>query len=417
MARYDVVLVGSPVKLTNTTIAADTVSRQGRSPDPLVSIGSRVLPAALARLAAVGAVTIGSTDRSGLVAGTYVPGATTTGVLPGVARSNYTGNITLNTANQVVQNLNINGRVSLAANSTKLINCLVLGENTDTPLVSGTSKNNVTSQVIDCTMAPQYQRANQNCFEGHDATLLRCDMSKTGDIVQVKNGEYGISLTDGWACRVTVQQCWLHEPGWYTAATGGVVHTSDTETHNDMIQLFGGSGFKAIGNHIDARYARQYGHWWVTDPNTEPYVTVALHSLPSGGPYQNIPERGVSDLSPLRTSGNDLNGRYNWDDIAGLMISATQGPTSQITFTDNYCRGGNYFVNGGGNHYPGTGIVLGDFLRNTFFEDQGDFQTTIGAHQGNTINLDGTSWNGRVNIPLSGADGNYYTTGQPIVVR
>jgi hypothetical protein len=103
------------------------------------------------------------------------------------------------------------------------------------------------------------------------------------------------------------------------------------------------------------------------------------------------------------------------------MINATQGYSAGFIFTDNYCRGGNYFVNGGGNANPGGAVNLGDFLRNMFIDDQGNYGSSPASGTGHTLDFGGT-WSGNVNAPVSGANKNYYYTGtigvgSPITVR
>jgi len=155
----------------------------------------------------------------------------------------------------------------------------------------------------------------------------------------------------------------------------------------------------------------------VTNPTSEPYTTVTLGSLSDGGPFQPIPNRGSTGGLAL-TPGNESNGRYWWDDVSALMLNSQQGPTSDVIFTDNWCSGGNYFVNGGGNPLVG-GHNLGQFLRNKFVDDQGDYGSGLASENGHTLDFGG-SYTAGVNVtaPTTGADKNYYiATNNGIVVR
>lgn len=356
-------------------------------------------------------------SRDELVRGAYVPDATNTGHLGlGTLTNTVTTNQTYSTAGQLIQNTHFDGaRVSLSNANITFVNCLFRGDNSVNALVTCTNANVSNAQFIDCTFLPKFPRYETNGIGGHDFTLLRCDMSHTTDLISPNNSTAFTNQGAGFPIGVVVDQCYLHDLAWWTAATGGVVHPSDTETHNDIIQIVGGSGLTVRGNNMDARFARQYGHWMVSNPTgPEPYTTVTLGSLSDGGPFQGIPQRGITGGS--LTSGNDGNGRYNWDDLAGLMLNSQQGTTSGIIFEDNFCRGGNYFINGGGNPNPGGGVVLGSFKRNTFYNDQGDYGSTLGGTNGHTIDCGGT-WSGFVTAPTTGADGNYYVGGAAVTVR
>jgi hypothetical protein len=358
----------------------------------------------------------GLPPRSSLVAGTYHPSASNTGYYPGTLTTTVTTNQTYSTPGATISNTNFDGaRVSVTAANITFSNCWFQGDNSVNALVTCSNAAVANAQFTDCTFLPKFVRYETNGIIGHDYNLLRCDLSKCVDLLNISNSTLYGTFGAGWPCGVSVQQCYLHEMAWWTAATSGVVHTSDTETHNDLIQIFGGSGLSVIGNTMDARFARQYGHWQVGDLSEEPYSSITLGSLPDGGPFQGIPQRGVTGGVAL-SSGNDANGRYNWDDLSGLMINATQGVTTGITFTDNYCRGGNFFVNGGGNPYV-SGANLGSFLRNSFVDDTGHYGSGLSSGTGHTLDFGGT-WSGHVTAPTTGADKNFYdATGNPVTVR
>jgi hypothetical protein len=201
-----------------------------------------------------------------------------------------------------------------------------------------------------------------------------------------------------------IRQSRCHDLSWFTAAKPGDIHPTDTETHNDCIQHQGGRGTVIEGNALHAGpFARQVGHWR-TVGDAEPWRTVPLRSLPDGGPFQPLPDRGT---------GTGADGRYNWDDQACLMIGDEVGTTHELTFTANWCRGGNYAVNGGGNA-PVAGLRLGTFTRNRFDRTQG--AQSSGGDRTHTITL-GTGWEGRVASGAGTADRNTYLDGAEIEFR
>jgi hypothetical protein len=347
-------------------------------------------------------------SRDSLVIGVDEPNATNTGLLPGTSLTTVSGSVTLSTPGQVFQNMDVFGRVSIAAADVTVKNCRIRGGSTVNASGIATCTNSAVRNALfeDCEIRPDLITWGWDCVSGHDYTLRRCNVWGGTDLVHVQNN----GAPSGFDTGVVIEQCYLHDMRWWTAATAGVVHNSDTETHNDIIQHFGGNGTVIRGNSMHAAFMRQSGHWVVTNPNVEPYTTVALHSLADGGPFQNIPDRGT---------GVEANGRYNWDDDAILMINNTQGPSTGFTFDDNWCYGGNYAINGGGNANPGGGAFLGNFRRNKWDRTQGDPGTggTPGGDTSHTINCGGT-WGGFVNAPTTGPDANYYMDNlHPITVR
>jgi len=342
-------------------------------------------------------------DRSTLVPGTYKPGPSNTGVLPGVVRTVASGNVTLSTPGQVYENVTVNGRISVKAANVTIRNVLVNGQG-QTPAAGLINCANaaVSNCIIeDVTIAPNTPHWTWNGIVGHDFTVRRSDISGTTDGIEV----YNTSAAQPYASGCVIEANWIHDLVWWTAATSGVVHTTDTETHNDGIQHLGGTGTRIVGNFIDAAFSRQRGHW-ITTTLTEPYSSVALHSLPDGGPYQGIPDRG---------DGNEANGRYNWDDDACLMIGANYGYTAAMVVEDNWFYGGNFSVNAGGNPYPGSGVNLGSFKRNRFDRKQGS--QGAGGNNTYTLALLG-NWAGHCDIPLTGSDANVYENdGAYITVR
>lgn len=336
-------------------------------------------------------------SRSGLIIGVDKPGPTNTGILPGVSLTTSSGNITVTSPNVTLENLDIFGKVTIQAANCIIRNCRIRGLNSspgssDAFLVSCTSGSCVNALIEDCTFVPDYPHWNWDSgVSGHDYTIRRCDISGVVDGLNV----YNTSASQPYASNVIIDQNWIHDLGQWSAATGGVVHPSDTVTHNDGIQHQGGYGTLMRGNTIDAYYKRQYGHWVVTNPGTEPYVTVTLNSLPDGGPYATIPDRGT---------GNSASGRYNWGNLSALMLNQNVGDSYDLTFTDNWVNGASIPVNGGSltRH---TGQNLGTFYRNKFSRDQG--QQSSGGNNTYTFNLD-TTWVGNVSGGVGTGNANIY---------
>jgi hypothetical protein len=247
----------------------------------------------------------------------------------------------------------------------------------------------------DCTFAPDVLDVNWNGWSGVNAKFIRCNILNCQDGMQARPADNGFT-------GVELDRCAITNLVRYTSDHFGPVHPSDYYTHNDCFQQFGGRGTIIKGTYFEALHKRQAGHWWcVGDPQVEPYVTIALNSLPDGGPYQLLPDRG---------SGTEATGRYNGGtaNLSCIMINDSAGASYDWVVEDNFFNGGNYAINGGGNQPPaGGGVSLGSFRRNRFYRNQGSQGS--GGNTTNTINLQGGTWTtGTSDIPLTGANANTY---------
>ena len=335
------------------------------------------------------------TPRDGLVSGVDQPTANNTGAYAGTQDATLNSDQIITTPGTILENKIINGVVFIRAADVTVRNCYIRGgASVGSCLVDCSNAACSNALIIDCTIAPGN---NQMCdgIRGHDFTAKRNNVYWCVDGI----GPYNPTAAQPYQTNVVIEQNYIHDLSWWTAASVGVVHPSDTETHNDVIQHHGGGGTIIKGNTLDARYGRQYAHWFCTgDPQVEPYTSVALHSLPDGGPYQPLPDRGT---------GTEADGRYNTDDQACLMINNIVGYTFQLHVTDNWFIGGNFAVNGGGNTNPGGGVFLGEFKRNRFSRDQANQGS--GGDTTQTINFQGAGWTSAdADIPLTGVDKNYY---------
>ena len=345
-------------------------------------------------------------DRSSLVIGTYEPGPSTTGVIHGTGLTPQFGNVTLNTPGATFENIDLFGRVTVSAANVTMRNCRVRGNSTvpsdGSSLINATSAACSNLLVEDCSITPDFPHWNwDSAVAGHDYTLRRCDIWGTTDGLNV----YNTNAVNPYNSNVVIEGNYIHDLGWWTGATTNVVHPSDTETHNDCIQQMGGRGTIIRGNSLRAYFARNYGHWRVVgDPRVEPYTTVALNSLADGGPFQAIPDRA---------SGTEATGRYNWDDLAAIMVNNNVGDSNDIVITDNWMYGGNYTLNAGGVAQSGA-LNFGTVLRNKFSRDQG--AQSSGGNNTITIQL-GSGWTGWVTSGVGTPDANRYFDGAEVNFR
>lgn len=368
-------------------------------------------------------------DRDSLVLGVDEPTPFNTGALqPAAQLTDVTSNQTYTTNNQTITGKNFLGTVFVNASNVRFENCIFRGANStpgDSSAPANCQQTNcVNAYFQDCEFYPQFQHWNWDSgVYGHDFTLDRCWIHHTTDGINVFN----ISAAQPYNTNVVIKQSLISDLVYWTAATGGVVH-SDFATHNDGIQHQGGLGTQILGNAIHGVYARQWGHWVegsVAVPpggETEPYTGVALTSLPAGQPWYGGPFQastsGGNTIPDGGGSGTEATGRYNvggaaWQtgntgSLSALLFGDEVGPSGDIIVNDNWFYGGEFAVNGGG--ALNTGSYTMEFRRNKFDRTQGSPVRSVNTNTTQTINFQQTehSWTGFVTAPTSGADKNYY---------
>jgi hypothetical protein len=344
------------------------------------------------------------------------PTAENTGVITGISRTTYNGDITVTTPGTVLENMDIRGKVIVNAANVLIRNCWIMGPNSYVGSSGGSQPFLVTfdragcvnAQMIDCTLAPIHAGSQWAATNGHDYLAKRCNMYHVVDGPGIYNTNLPASSRP-YQVNVTIQQSWVHDLAFWTASSTGIVHPSDTNVHADCIEIQGGLGWQILGNRLDAYYSHQYAHWWDVNGGTaEPYSSIALGSLADGGPYQALPDRG---------SGTEATGRYNWGDLCPLTIVGNVGVSAEGIVTDNWFNGGQFSINSGtSNTYDGV-HDLGVFYRNVCSRDQG-YQSSGGNATQTFMFRAGTGmWTGHYDAPTTGPNANTYADGQPITVR
>ncbi len=204
-----------------------------------------------------------SLPREGLVLGTYRPGPTTAGVVPGavltvtsnhVPRSNTTYT-NLDVRNGVVPGPNV-GYVTYK-------NCVFRG-----PVARPRSFSSMYNMFlphkrhftfIDCTFKPQTPDYRWVGLQGYGFTLLRCDISNVVDQVEVFNNNGGPggwnddSLRNG-PSDVVIQQSYFHDSAYFRPG----VDPSSNGSHSDGIQWMGCTGLVVKGNYFTGQLAPQF---------------------------------------------------------------------------------------------------------------------------------------------------------------
>lgn len=188
------------------------------------------------------------TNRDSLVYGNYRPSELNTGVLNLATLDTHTGDFVTTGHGQLVENLDITGRIKIRHNGTTFKNCRAQGGLPNGEAGFGTVEafqaRTSPTRFYDCTfisnpatnpaVASLQTRNAATGIQGQDFELYRCDISGGVDGVgaQIRN--------------VTIKGCKIHGLVWYPDA-----HSGNTPSHNDGIQVHGGTTFTIVGNSIE----------------------------------------------------------------------------------------------------------------------------------------------------------------------
>lgn len=184
-------------------------------------------------------------SRAGLVPGTYRPGGSTTGPVPGSTLRTVNGNLNATAHRQVIENVEVWGSVNLGAyESVTIRNSIIHGSTatgTRTACVVGANENLRGLVIEDCRLTGQ---GNPWCegIRGANYTIRRSELDNLPD---------GLSLTSQLG-NVTAEACWIHN-GLYrewNASTPNMPPASGYYIHTDGVQFHRGSNYVFRGNMI-----------------------------------------------------------------------------------------------------------------------------------------------------------------------
>lgn len=334
-----------------------------------------------------------SLGRDSLIPGSYIPGPSTTGVLPGVAltprEANASGYCTLSTANEVIENVEFWGTVQATAPGIVLKNCAIRGRNPNlitsvaTECVRSYGANNYRMTLIDCTIDPAAWLDERDIpikatlgVHGGNIELYRCNITNVEDAVShlghsVMGGEASTSTH-----RTIVEQCWLH--GMFFD-NGDHIARSDKRLHSDVFQI-------QTGKNITVRY-NMLG--------------------------------GARDMAGYRTWPNGYNsGDDGWNAAFQIAQAVSTDPAAQI---ENVLIEGNWIAGGTSGINHGYQAVRPNAFASTIIRNNRFF--TRGTGWGTSANGPGTydSGNGYYIIRSASLASTYsgnviHETGNPVPI-
>lgn len=205
---------------------------------------------------------------TGLQPGSYVPTPATTGVLPGSNLKRVNGELTI-TSPGTYANLDIHGFVNVRAANVTIVNSIVRGGKN---AVSSRGLINavhpaVSNLVVEgVKLQPEYPSRSLTGILGHDYT------AKCVDVYQTVDG-FGVFNTHkpGAPTNVTIQQSFCHELAYFSPEP----NQKDNKTHNDCVQIQGGSGTIVRDNWLHAGLSSKAGT--LNYPHPQAMSTIMLN--------------------------------------------------------------------------------------------------------------------------------------------
>lgn len=282
--------------------------------------------------------------RDYLIAGTYRPDATTTGVISGTSLTASSGNMTITDDDTVVENMDIFGFVDIRAANVKIKNCRVRG-GTDSGLTTALIKcldDNCSNALIqDCLLQPDNPSEWINGIMGHDFTAQRNEILNCCDGIDVfwtTNPTADIS--------VLIEQNYIHDQFFVRPAANG---TRPEGTHNDCIQVSAGTNIHVLGNNLQAFIASGMGSASDTGRPNYPSLaymtgiiitpdvgaiasmTVDKNYLGGGSATVNISEKSYGPLQDFAVKNNT----FDRTSYLGKAILSPSTTTAVADFTGN----------------------------------------------------------------------------------
>lgn len=189
----------------------------------------------------------GLAGRDTLVTGTYQPGPSTTGVIPGIPRTDFnTGSAQLIVTEdgRVFENMNIWGDIKIRAKNVRFKNCWLWGgighPSGNTGIIDANYLTQEGLQVTDCTITAQSPSYYRDGIVGHDYLALR------NHIYNVNDGMGAFSQPGGAGnCNAFIYGNYVHDLVFWK---NDPAHTDGT--HNDCCQIQGGDMIDIFGNYF-----------------------------------------------------------------------------------------------------------------------------------------------------------------------
>lgn len=220
-------------------------------------------------------------------AATAKPGPTNTGVPAGTQLRPHYGDIVVTQPGTVIDGLDVFGFITVRTTDVTIRNSRVRGSGPgsfNTGLINANHRDVRRLVIEDVTLVPDHPSVWINGVIGHDFTARRVNTYHVVDGFNIYN-------IHGTAANVRVESSWVHDLAYFSPDP----NHSDNRTHNDAVQIQGGSNVQIVGNMLSA--------WLATSVGTQNY------RYPEAG-FGVIVTPNVNAVTASRIDANWFDGSY-----------------------------------------------------------------------------------------------------------
>jgi hypothetical protein len=277
------------------------------------------------RLTKIRSVWIGTVTPSFIV-GTTKPAPTNVGVSTSVTLADHPGDFVVTVAGTIIDGLRITGRVIIRAANVTVQNCEIVGNgysSGNTGLVDCNSPSCVNATIQFCTLHQDPTTANvyHDAIIGHDYTALRNYVYDTIDGFGVYNNNAGAQAGP---TNVQILGNYLANLAYFSPDP----NHPDNRTHNDGIQIQGGTGTVIFGNVLNGVVSNTAG---------------TAGGGPAADPYTPNITGHVVTLTPVVSaiSGTDCHSNWIYGGAGGIIVVSNSGsrPSNAGNFYNNRLSG------------------------------------------------------------------------------
>ncbi|MBX9246700.1 hypothetical protein ICW40_18075 [Actinotalea ferrariae] len=254
------------------------------------------------------------------------PDASNTGVRPGSKLTVHRGDIIVTEPGTVLENLDIYGFVEVRAADVTIRNSRVRGSGKGSHsigLINATDANVRNLVIEDVTLVPDSPSYWIDGVLGHDYTARRVN---TWNVVD----GFGIFNTHGSEANVRIESSYVHDLAYFSP----VPTHSDKQTHNDAIQIQGGSNITIVGNRLSAWRSKTAGtqNYDVRQAGFGLIVTPNVNAVTGASVSKNWFDGGHI---PLKIERRDRVGAMNFGSITDNKFARDMVNTAMAR-KDNY---------------------------------------------------------------------------------
>lgn len=235
------------------------------------------------------------------------PGPRDTGVPPKKKLRVHNGDLVIRTPGQVVDGLEVHGRISVEAPNVTIRNTkVIVPSGSETAGISNNNDNGAGMLVSNVEVMAENAAPGVNGVVGHDFVLESSEIHHVTDQVHITGSN------------VIVRDNWLHDNYHYESDP----YQDGGASHDDSIQIIGGSNITIAGNRFTGAYnAGVMITQSISDVNG---VTIRDNLLGGGGCTVNVAEKSRGPIRGIEIHDNRFLSDQRVDGCAIIHPSSTR---------------------------------------------------------------------------------------------